>query len=617
MAVGKSGSFELTGTKGITVKVFWSEEYFADTEQSVVSIDKLQVKSSLYSYVAYYLNGPITVAGTEVIKFSAVMGSHNADLRGLNSYIDVKAAGNYPSPPWKTGKITHNEDGTLSVAISLNISGATSSGGSGSGWTVSGSQTVALTTFPKSAVISSVSGVTLGNPCSVSWKPASASFRFKLKFSMGSWSQTTGIIHPNTNKAYTYTGYAIPLEAARQIPNDPEGTMTVTLYTYSDSSATALVGTADSDTFKVTVPDNANTKPNAKTMTLAPVSSLDSAFAGLYIQGYSKVRMTSTEEGQLGADIKSKTMTVEGKIYGSSSGYTSDFLTGYGNVNVMLTLEDSRGFVNTKTLQIAVIPYSLPRVVNTNDEKSIVCARCDSSGNLTDSGTYLKIKARRGYALCMVNGVQKNFCGLRYRYKEADDIYYGNWIELLPAADISTEEVDSPPLLGGTLSASTSYVVQVDAVDSIPNNTPITFNIPTDRVYMHKAGNINALAIGKYAEIANTVDIASDIAVIVRNSINGVFMATKTVSGVSSFDIQTKYADFTGNGNERQTLFLFGAANASLVYGLARVSNNGTTQWQGTTGVTLSTKSGGILTVTLPTTAYDLFTIISSRKFTA
>ena len=159
-------------------------------------------------------------------------------------------------------------------------------------------------------------------------------------------------------------------------------------------------------------------------------------------------------------------------------------------------------------------------------------------------------------------------------------------------------------------------MVQVDAVDSIPNHSPITFSIPTDKVYMHKAGDINALAIGKYAETANTVDIAENIAVKVRNSINGVFMATKVVSGVSSFDIQTKYAEFGTTGNERQTLFLFGAANASLVYGLARVSNNGTTAWQGTSGVTLSTKVGGILTVTLPTTAYDLFTIISSRKFT-
>lgn len=94
-------------------------------------------------------------------------------------------------------------------------------------------------------------------------------------------------------------------------------------------------------------------------------------------------------------------------------------------------------------------------------------------------------------------------------------------------------------------------------------------------------------------------------------------MGTKAVSGVNSFDIQSKYADFTNtSGNERQTLFIFGAANASLVYGVARVSNNGTTQWQGTTGVTLSTKAGGILTVTLPATAYDLFTVISSRKFT-
>ena len=147
----------------------------------------------------------------------------------------------------------------------------------------------------------------------------------------------------------------------------------------------------------------------------------------------------------------------------------------------------------------------------------------------------------------------------------------------------------------------------------------MTFSIPTERIYMHRAGNIQGFAFGKYAELANTVDIAEDISVKVRNSINGVYMGTKTVSGTSTFDIQTKFAEFAttgGSGVERQSLFLFGVANGSIVYGVAVVSNTGVTTWQGTSGVTLSTKTGGIMTVKLPQTAYDTITILSSRKFT-
>lgn len=621
MATGKSGSFELTGTKGFTLRVAWSETYETATNTSVVSITSVQVKStSNYMYRAeYWLKGTVKVNDAAAVTFDSTMGSHSVNITTLNSYTTVSAHGSYPAAPWKSNAITHNTDGTKTVTIAVDIAGYTISGDNGSGWKVTGSNNVVLTSIPRASAIVAVADVTLGNACSVKWVPASASFRYKLKFSMGNWSYTTAAIHPNRTSDYTYTAYTIPLTAANQIPNNPTGTMTVTLYTYSDSAATVQAGSAVSETFTVTVPDNMDTKPYATEMTLSPVGSLGESFAGLYIQGYSKVKMTSSEVGQYGATVVWKNMTVEGNSYGSSGGYTSDFLSGYGNLDVKLTLRDSRGFVNTKTLTITVIPYSKPRVVPANNESKVICARCDANGNLTEQGTYLKIKARRSYNLCMSNGVQTNFCGLRYRYKKVEDSSYSSWITLLSSTNLDTEEVNSSPLLNGALSTTVSYMVEVDAVDSIPNHTPMTFSIPTERVYMHKAGSIHGFAFGKYAELANTVDIAENVAVRVRNSINGVFMATKTVSGASTFDIQTKYSEFAttgGNGNERQSLFIFGVANGSIVYGVAVVSNTGVTTWQGTNGVTLSTKSGGILTVKLPQTAYDLMTIISSRKFT-
>lgn len=510
--------------------------------------------------------------------------------------------------------ITHDDDGTKSTTIYWKW--GVNSGWSGVMNNPSGSFNVTLTRIPRASSITSAANVILGNKCSVKWVPMVAAFRYKLRFSLGQWNYTTGAIHPNRTSEYAYTEYPIPLEAANQIPKSVTGSMTVTLYTFSDSAATVQVGSADSKTFTVTVPDNVNTKPYAKLMALFPVSS-NPSFKNVYIQGYSGVKMESTDYGQYGATIVRKSVTVEGKSYDEGSSYTSDPIKGYGNIDVKLTLEDSRGFVNTKTLSITVIPYSVPRVVPVNGESSVICARCDANGNLTENGTYLKIKARRSYALCMSDGEQKNFCGLRYRYKIAEASSYSDWITLLSSTTLSTEEVDSSPLLNGELSATSSYVVQVDAVDSVPNHTPLTFSIVTAKVYLHRSGRNNALAIGKYIELDNTVDIAEDIAVRVRNSINGLFMGTKVVSGTNSFDIQTKYSEFVSTGgNERQSLFIFGAVNASVVYGVAVVSNKGTTQWAGTSGVTLSTKSGGILTVTLPTTAYDIITIVSSRKFT-
>lgn len=547
--------------------------------------------------------------------------SHNDYTRTAKYYVSINGgaeteySASYTLPQNSTKTIvdttltiTHRGDGTGSVRVRTWMDTSISAK------VVELSKTLNLTTIPRASTIYAVSNRYLGENCAVRWIPLSKSFRYKLKFSMGGWEYTTEAIHPNQTSSFLYTGYPIPLDAAEQIPNSLTGTMTVTLYTYSDSNASVQVGSAASEQFTVTVPENDKTKPYTTAMTLASISSLGGEFAGLYVQGLSKVKVTSSEKGQYDATIVEKSISVEGKSYGSGSNYTSDYLTGYGTVYVKLTLRDSRGITNTATVSITVIPYSKPRVIPRTGETSIVCARCDVNGNFTDSGTYLRIRARRSFSLCMVNGVQKNFCGLRFRYKKSTDSDFSSWQNLLLATNTSTEEVDVI-VLGGALSTTSSYVVQVDAVDSIPNNTYITFDIPTEEIYMHKAGSIGSLGIGEYVKDANTILIAKNKHIRMKSSLNGVRMSTKSVSGTAELNINTKYADFTGNGNERQTFFVFGEANGTMVYGVARASNNGTTLWSGTTGVTLSTKSGGILTVVLPRVAYDMFTIISSADF--
>ena len=508
-----------------------------------------------------------------------------------------------------TERIKHNDDGTMTV----NIAGAGAIPGTTLTAThISGS--AKLPTVPRASTIYSVSNVNFGEPCGVRWKPLSKNLYYRLKFSLGSYVDTSDVIHPNTTSLYFYEGFTIPLSAAAQIPNSLTGTMTVKLYTYSDSAGTVQVGSEDSKTFIVTVPQNEDTAPYVTDVALTPEHSLGSTFAGLYIQGHSKVKVTSSEKGQLGATVVWKNITVEGKEYGSGSNYTSDYLASYGSVNVRITLKDSRGITNTMTRAITVIPYTKPRVVPRNGEASVVCGRCDASGSLTHSGTYLRIRARRSFSPCLADGVQKNFCGLRFRYKETSDSDFSEWQNLLLSTNTTTEEVDIV-VLNDALSKTTTYVVQVDAVDSIPNHTYVQFDIPSEEVYLHKAGSIGSLGIGEFVEDANIISIAKNKPIRVRSNINGVRMYNKSVSGTSELDIKTKYTDFSGTGNERQSFFVFGEANGKAVYGLARVANNGTTLWAGTDGVTLTTKSGGVLTVKLPTTAYDVFTIISGRDF--
>lgn len=583
-----------TSNEYIDVKIEWNS-----SSSQVIGDNVSLVQATLY----YKRNNTgFTTSGTGTFTIS-IDGNEKSETKTVNitenGWVEVVSG---------IVRVNHNDDGTKQVKITAS--------GSIPGTTLTSttiSATVTLDTIPRASTIAGVLSGYFGSVCAVGWYPLSKFLRYKLKFSMGSWAYTTKVIHPNRTTYFLYTDYTIPLDVAVQIPNSINGTMTVTLYTYADSGASVQVGSASSKEFTVTVPDNVNTKPYATEMTLSLVSALEGDFAGLYLQGLSKVKVTSSEVGQYGATVVWKSVTVEGKSYGSGSNYTSDYIAGYGKVDVKLTIKDSRGITNSKTVQIDVIPYSKPRVIPRTGETSVVCERCDADGNLTDTGTYLRIKARRSFSYCMVNGVQKNFCGLRFRYKKVSDSDFSSWQNLLLITNTTTEEVDVIVL--GTLSTKESYVVQVDAVDSIPNHTYVRFDIATEDVYLHKAGSIGSLGIGEYIQDKNVISIAKDKAVRVKSNINGLRMYNKAVSGTAELDIDTKYADFTGNGNERQTFFIFGEANGSAVYGVARVANNGTTLWSGTSGVTLTTKGGGVLTVVLPKVAYDIFTIISGRDF--
>lgn len=391
--------------------------------------------------------------------------------------------------------VEHKGDGSGSVAVRTYMDTGIGAG------VVEKSASLTLTKFVTASTIDSAANVTLGNACSVKWTPKSAGFSYKLNFSLGSWNYTTGAIHPNQTSAYTYSGYTIPLEVAYQILSGFTGVMTVTLYTYSDSAATTQIGTADSETFTVTVPTS---EAPAVSMSLAPVHSLPAAFNGIYVQGLSKVRANLSAEPKYNARIVYYDMTVSGKTYGVYEDYTSEYLTNPGTIPVIGHAEDSRQYGGYIESSITVIPYAKPKIQN------VTAKRCDVNGNLSDAGTYLKIAATRSYYPVVSNGVQKNFCQIRYRYKVEGEQFYSDWATILAGNALSSDSVVTGPLLSGNLAATTTYRVEVQAIDDVGNVASSEIIVPTDKVYWHRDGVNNALGLGKYNEQENAVDTAWD-----------------------------------------------------------------------------------------------------------
>lgn len=391
--------------------------------------------------------------------------------------------------------IAHNGDGTKRITISGSVTAPT--GTNLSGHKSSGSGTFTLETVPRASIITTAAETTLGDYCNVKWTPLSSTFRYKLKFSLGAWTSESSIIYPGNTNAYTYRAI-MPLDIARQFPNATESTMTVTLYTYSDSNATVQVGSADTETFKVTVPNNDSTRPTVA-MNLVPVSSLSELFSALYIQGKSKVKATISGAGKYGASISSYRMEAEGKSYDSSHGFTSDYLFQYGTITVKGYATDSRGFTGSVSVEIMVIPYIAPKIT------VLECGRCDADGNPSDSGTYLKIKARRTYSKVEdSSGTQKNTCRIQYRYM-VEGGSYSNWATILPA-ESQSDDVEIV-LLNGTLSAASTYIVQVGVIDSIGEYSNTAYAVHSEAVFMHRRAGGRGMGLGKYCDEDDLLDV--------------------------------------------------------------------------------------------------------------
>ena len=455
----------------------------------------------------------------------------------INGGAETEYSVNYTLPQNTTKTIvdttitvTHKADGSGTVSVRTWMDTSISAG------VVQKSKTLTLTTIPRASTISSALDRTLGKACSVSWTPLSKTFTYKLKFAIGSWSHTTEAIKPNTTVPYTYTGYNISLDAANQLPNATKGTMTVSLFTYSDSSGTAQVGSSSPTNITITVPDNTSTKPSVS-MPLANVISLGSPFNALYIQGKSRVESELSGTGKYSAKITSTELYVDGKNNGT---LVSDYLSKSGKVTVKGRVYDSRGYYNEASEEIDVIPYNKPQVLPATGESKVIAARCDSSGNFSESGTYLKIKAKRHYSFVQSGNVQYNHCQLRYRYKVEGGEYTG-WTTIL-ASSATTHEVATNALLGGALSVQNTYYVQIQALDDLGESSITTINVPTDKVYLHKAGSINSLGIGKYAEEENTVDISEDIEVIARGGFRAIEIPPAT-----DFNTLRKPNNYFGN----------------------------------------------------------------------
>lgn len=414
--------------------------------------------------------------------------------------------------------ITHKPDGSGTVKVRTWMDTSISAG------VVEQTKSLTLATIPRESSMDALSCSTAYFNGTITYKytPKSASFynRCNIDLNLNGVYTAVKAINLGQKAASQQTATVTLVESElstiyNKLPSDKKGTLRFTLRTYSDSGYSTQIGDGEPKEITLTIPNISATQPTA-TMTVAPVSSLPSPFNTLYIKGKTQVTANLTNRaGKYGASITSYNVSIEGKS--GSAPYTSGYLAASGDVAITGTVTDSRGYSRTYTETISVLEYSVPQIVPISGESEVVAARCDSSGNLSDTGTYLKIKAKRSYSKVVSSGAQKNFCSIRYRYKTEGGTY-SSWATILDTTATS-DEVVTGALLGGVLSVQSTYVVQVQSVDSIGVTATTTITLPTEKVYWHKAGSIGSFGFGKYAEDENTIDIAEHITTKLRGGL--------------------------------------------------------------------------------------------------
>ncbi len=122
---------------------------------------------------------------------------------------------------------------------------------------------------------------------------------------------------------------------------------------------------------------------------------------GAYIQNNSKLRIVSSGTGIMGSTITTYNVEVLGMTY-TGEDIITNVINQSGNIDVKVTVTDSRGRKGSKTTTIPITAYFLPTIV------SFTAFRADSSGNEKNGSKNLKCVYNFKIAPCG-NKNNKNF----------------------------------------------------------------------------------------------------------------------------------------------------------------------------------------------------------------
>ena len=533
-----SGSFTgSTSNEYITPRISWSSTSNTSTNKSQLTV-RFQLKKSSKSNASTYGTGSwtMTIAGTSY-SFSDV--------------ITIPTNDAYQTIYSKTVTISHNDDGSKSVAI------AVTGGMSGTTYTTTSlSDIVKLDTIPRSSSFSIPSNVNTGSSLTVSIVPSSSTFRHKVRFEIdGSTKYTSGFIAAGT----TSFSYTIPHS---WLPSSTSKSMKVYLETYTSGGSSYIARINKSIT--VNVPSNI--KPSISNVTKTLVGGLD----GKYVQGKSQVTLVATAKPGDGSTLT--TYIYNGaNISGTSSSYTgtsntktSSKIQSSGTITYKVAAKDARGRTSDYyTVSISVYAYAAPQVT------SISARRCLQNGTLDNNGKYAKVTVKISYS--SIGGANNRVVKL---YSSKDN--YASGTTVITASSTNTSYTG---IYGGSFDIAQKYTIRAVITDTYNTGTSIyrevTLSTATRTINIAKHGN--GVAIGGLSTVTSETangtfecnwdtNINAKLAVSGNITTNGDIGCSETYSG-SNFAMYCQWADKSNHD-------ILVRSNDGLTMGLGWIGND-------------------------------------------
>ena len=276
------------------------------------------------------------------------------------------------------------------------------------------------------------------------------------------------------------------------------GTFAVTTY-----NGTTQIGSSSSKTATVQT-TAANSAPTLSAFTYADTNITTTGITGnnqYLVQNHSLLVVTpGTATAKNGASISNYTAACNGVSVSNSTGAALAVgeVAASGNVTVMLTVTDSRGYTTSVSKNITVIAYANPKV------SSVTLRRTN------DIEPEMQLKFSGSISAISVSSTQKNSLQyVRYRYKKTSASSYGSYYSIIGSTTSTGTSFSFTNLQLCHLDANTSYDFHLQIQDRllsassldlyfvVPQGTPLValrkgkvgINTPAPSTALHVVGD--------------------------------------------------------------------------------------------------------------------------------